>query len=190
MSSQLPAAVASGSQQMDPATQALCFFYRNPPRGSGVKPQPYKKIPQLIKQPRMEIGRIKMAVKHLGKKKKKRGRKVGWRKTTPKEDKEILAVFKRIRQPLGILVEASDVWKALSPRLRDKITIRTVSNRLRAKGYKMEEKLAGDDKGENGERRVCCFALAMHTRRQRSGPSACKFRPAYAKLQETIPRFP
>ena len=110
MSSQLPAAVASGSQQMDPATQALCFFYRNPPRGSGVKPQPYKKIPQLIKQPRMEIGRIKMAVKHFGKKKKKRGRKVGWRKTTPKEDKEILAVFKRIRQPLGILVEASDVW--------------------------------------------------------------------------------
>ena len=90
-----------------------------------------------------------MAVKRFGKKKKKRGRKVGWRKTTPKEDQEILAVFKRIRQPLGILVEASDVWKALSPRLRDKITIRTVSNRLRAKGYKMEEKLAGDDKGED-----------------------------------------
>ena len=87
----------------------------------------------------MEIGRIKMAVKRFGKKKKKRGRKVGWRKTTAKEDQEILAVFKRIRQPLGILVEASDVWKALSPRLRDKITIRTVSNRLRAKGYKMEE---------------------------------------------------
>ena len=160
MSSQLPAAVASGSQQMDPATQALCFFYRNPPRGSGVKPQPYKKIPQLIKQPRMEIGRIKMAVKHFGKKKKKRGRKVGWRKTTPKEDKEILAVFKRIRQPLGILVEASDVWKALSPRLRDKITIRTVSNRLRAKGYKMEEKLAGDDKGEKWRKTRMAFCTA------------------------------
>ena len=85
MPSQLPAAVASGSQQMDPATQALCFFYRNPPRGSGVKPQPYKKIPQLIKQPRMEISRIKMAVKRFGKKKKKRGRKVGWRKGRAKK---------------------------------------------------------------------------------------------------------
>ena len=168
MPSQLPAAVASGSQQMDPATQALCFFYRNPPRGSGVKPQPYKKIPQLIKQPRMEIGRIKMAVKRFGKKKKKRGRKVGWRKTTPKEDKEILAVFKRIRQPLGILVEASDVWKALSPRLRDKFTTRTVSKRLRAKGYKMEEKLAGDDKGEKWRKtRITCSpqTIGSQTRR-------------------------
>ena len=54
-----------------------------------------------------------MVVKRFGKKKKKRGRKVGWRKTTPKEDQEIFVAFKRIRQPLGILVEASDVWKAL-----------------------------------------------------------------------------
>lgn len=132
---------------MDHETQALCYFYRNPPVKSGVKPQLYKHIPQLIKKPRMKISTIKMAVKRFGREKQKRGRKAGWRKTTPQEDKAICARFHKIRQPLGILVEARDVWKALAPGLRNKITVRTVANRLHEKGYKMEEKLAGDDQG-------------------------------------------
>ena len=45
---------------MEPATQALCFFYRNPPAESGVKPQPYKAIPKLIKKPHIQIGAVKM----------------------------------------------------------------------------------------------------------------------------------
>ena len=99
----------------------MCYFYRNPPPGSGVKPQPYKAIPKLIGAPNMRIGRV---------------------------DAVIFACFKRARQPLGSLVEAHDVWKALPASLRNKVTMRTVANRLREKGFTMQEKLAGDDKGE------------------------------------------
>lgn len=145
------------SKQMEPATQALCFFYRNPPPASGVKPQPFKAIPQLVNQPHLTIGRVKMAVKRFGKARATRGRKLGWRKTTAAEGQSILSTFYRVRRPLGSLVEARDVWKALRPELRSKISVRTVSNRLRDKGYKMEEKLAGDDKGAAWRKRRVSF---------------------------------
>ena len=67
---------------MDAATQALCFFYRNPPATSGVKPQPYKAIPDLIGRPHMSGGAIKMAVHRFGSEKQRRGRAKGWHKTT------------------------------------------------------------------------------------------------------------
>ena len=41
------------SKHMDASLRALCFFYRNPPPGSGVRPQPYKEIAKLIRRPRM-----------------------------------------------------------------------------------------------------------------------------------------
>ena len=47
---------ACDKKHMDAATQALCFFYRNPPPESGVKPQAYKAIPKLIHQPQMSLG--------------------------------------------------------------------------------------------------------------------------------------
>ena len=53
---------STDNSHMDAATQALCFFYRNPPPGSGVPPQPFKKIPKLVGKPHMGIGRVKMAV--------------------------------------------------------------------------------------------------------------------------------
>ena len=133
---------------ISPAMQALCYFYRNPPPGSGVKPQPYKVIPKLIKAPRTDIGRIKMIVNRFHNVRQARGRKTGWRKTTKAEDVKILSCFRKIRQPLGSLVEAHDVWKALPAKLRNKISLQTVRNRLSEKGYNMEDKLAGDDKGE------------------------------------------
>ena len=80
---------------MDPATQALCYFCRNTPVKSGVKPQLYRQIPQRIKKPRMKISTIKMVVKRFGREKQKRGRKAGWRKTTPQEDKAICARFEK-----------------------------------------------------------------------------------------------
>ena len=132
---------------MDAATQALCFFYRNPPATSGVKPQPYKAIPDLIGRPHMSVGAIKMAVHRFGSDKQRRGRAKGWHKTTAAEDATIMRIFKQVREPLGALVEAPDVWRALPPGLRAKITIRTVSNRLRDEGYRMQDKAAGDDKG-------------------------------------------
>ena len=75
--------------------QALCYFYRIPPPGSGVKPQPYKTITKLIRAPNMGIGRAKMAVRRFHVKRRTRDRKVGWRKTTPAEDAAILACFRR-----------------------------------------------------------------------------------------------
>ena len=84
---------------------------------------------------------------------KVRGRKEGWRKTTPAEDAKIVAVFRKVRVPLGSLVERRDVWKALPVALREKITPRTVGNRLREKGYAMEEKLQGDDHGAQWRKR-------------------------------------
>ena len=78
---------------MSPALQALCFFYRNPPPDSGVKPQPYRKIFGLLKAPHLGVGRIKMAVKRFHCEKKSRGRKTGWRKTTPAEDAKIFCVI-------------------------------------------------------------------------------------------------
>ena len=143
---------------MSPALQALCFFYRNPPPDSGVKPQPYRKIPGLLKAPHLGVGRIKMAVKRFHCEKKIRGRKTGWRKTTPAEDAKIFSCFQKVRLPLGSLVEARDVWKALPPALRSRITMRTVLNRLREKGYMMQEKLADDDQGEQWRLRRLHFS--------------------------------
>ena len=158
------AAAVSGTTHTDAATQALCFFYRNPPPNSGVQPQPYKAIPKLIHKPDMKISRVKMIVKRFLQEKKRRGRKTGWRKTTVAEDTAVLATFKKVRQPLGSLVEARDVWKALRPGLRNKISVRTVANRLREKGYKMEEKLAGDDKGEQWRKQRVRFCKGHQTK--------------------------
>ena len=147
----MPASAATADAQrpagLDAATQALCFFYRNPPPSSGVKPQPYKAIPELIGRPDTRIGAIKMAVRRFGKEKKPRGRRSGWRKTTKAEDACIIRCFKKVRQPLGALVEAPDVWRALPHDLRAKASIRTVSNRLAEHGFSMQEKASGDDLG-------------------------------------------
>ena len=144
--------------------QALCYFYRHPPPGSGVKPQPFSAIPTLIKAPSMGISRVKMAVRRFHLKRQTRGRKVGWRKTTPADDAAILACFKKVRQPLGSLVEAHDVWQALPVSLRNKVTMRTVANRLRDKGFSMQDKLAGDDKGEQWRQRRLQFSKSHASR--------------------------
>ena len=126
----------------------MVYFYRNPPPDSGVKPQPYSAIAKLIHRPHAKPNTLRWAAVTFMAKKSPRGRKPGWRKTTSAEDKAIFNAFFKVRQPLGILVEARDVWKALRGELRDKVSIRTVANRLREKGFKMEEKLSGEDKGE------------------------------------------
>ena len=145
------------SKHMDASLRALCFFYRNPPPGSGVRPQPYKEIAKLIRRPRMPAGTIRSAVKRFLAVRRVRGRKEGWRKTTPAEDAKILAAFRKVRKPLGSLVEKNDVWKALPLALREKVSARTVSRRLRDKGYVMEEKLTGDDHGEQWRKRRLRF---------------------------------
>ena len=86
--------------------------------------------------------------KHFGKEALRRGRKQGWRKTTPSEDKQVLRTFHKVRQPLGSAVDARDVFNALPDALRRTICLRAVRERLRSKGFQMSEKKAVDGKGE------------------------------------------
>ena len=82
--------------------QALCYFYRHPPVGSGVRPQPYSEIAKLIKRPHMPVGTIRQSVRRFMASRKVRGRKADWRKTTSAEDATILAAFRKVRKPLGL----------------------------------------------------------------------------------------
>lgn len=72
---------------------------RNPPKKQGYKPQPYSRIAALVGAPKMKTSRIKMVVKRFLKPKQKRGRKAGWRKTTPREDQAIIDAFLKVRTP-------------------------------------------------------------------------------------------
>ena len=72
----------------------------------------------------MPAGTIRSAVKRFLAVRRVRGRKEGWRKTTPAEDAKILAAFRKVRKPLGSLVEKNDVWKALPLALREKVFAR------------------------------------------------------------------
>ena len=127
------------SARIGAAQQALCYFYRNPPASSGVRPQPYKEIAKLIGQPQIPAGTIRTIVRRFHRARQARGRKKGWRKTTAAEDARIFSCFQKIRRPLGSLVESQDVWKALPATLRGKVTARTVANRLREKGYSIQQ---------------------------------------------------
>ena len=138
----------SMGRHMSERTRALCYFYRHPPPSAGTKPLSYAKIASVVPaKPRLNKDQVRWAVKHFHKQPKQRGRPHGWRKTSEQEDKRILSTFLKVRQPLGSCVEARDVWAALLRSLQTKLTLRTVRNRLREKGYAMDEKLAGDDKG-------------------------------------------
>ena len=106
---------------MDARTEALCYLLRNPPDCWDVEPMPYKDIPAYIQQPTVEPKRLEKVVERFNTKRKKRGRKEGWRKTTKGEDTQIMQTFRKVRQPLGSLTESPDVWKALTPQLRDKV---------------------------------------------------------------------
>ena len=159
-----PARVAPMGKHMDAKTRALCYFYRHPPRNSGVKPVPYRKIPRLLPvRPRPTRQQVWTAVRTFHSDQKSRGRKKGFRKTTPAEDRCILRAFYKVRQPLESLVESRDVWNELTPAVRSKVCLRTVRNRLRDKGYAMEEKRAGDDMGEQWRRKRVLFSLKRDT---------------------------
>lgn len=94
---------------------------RNPPKKSGVKPAPYKEIPTLIGRPDLTVSRIEKCVERFKMVRTARGRKKGWRKTTPKQDAQMVSAFHRARKPLGSLCEARDVWKDCPRSIRDKV---------------------------------------------------------------------
>ena len=133
---------------------------RHPPKCTGMKPQPYKNIVVALKppgQPTPKRTTVHMSVKNFHKKAATRGRKTGYRKTTPAEDKAIMTAFFKARRPCGAAVGYKDVWCALADGLRCKISVKTVKRRLVEKGFNLEDKLTADDKGTAWRRRRLTF---------------------------------
>ena len=85
---------------MGSAHQALCYFYRNPPAHSGVKPQPYRDIAKLIQLPHTPVDAIRKVVQRFHVVRQVCGGKPGWRKTTPAEDANIMVAFRKVRRSL------------------------------------------------------------------------------------------
>ena len=140
--------------------RALAYFYRHPPAGSGARKQKYNDILNRVAapgKPKPNLSTVKWAVNNFHDAVGKRGRKLGWRKTTGDEDKAILAAFHRARQPLGSAIDGRDVWNALPDALRRKVSVKTVKNRLAEKGFAMDTKLSADDKGAAWRKKRLAF---------------------------------
>ena len=85
---------------MDAANRALCYFYRNPPKESGAKPLPFSQIRLRVRKANGTLPSVeacRKCARDFHQAKGKRGRKVGWRKTTETEDKVILKTFHKVR---------------------------------------------------------------------------------------------
>lgn len=144
------------TKHMAPKAAAMAHVFRNPPKAWKVKKLRFKEIPVEIAKagfPRPTLWQVKWQAKNFGKEVGRRGRKTGWRKTSPAEDKTILATFQKVRLPLGSAVESGDVFNALPDALRQKVSARTVRERLRERGFEMGEKKAVDDKGDAWRKR-------------------------------------
>ena len=90
----------SARSYMDERNCALAFYYRNPPPMSDARPLPYNDICSLVrkkngKQPSLQAA--KQAVANFREPCLKRGRKPGWRKSSPGEDNLILKTMLRLR---------------------------------------------------------------------------------------------
>ncbi len=132
--------------RMDLANRALCFQYRNPPKGQ--TKMPFTQIRKLVRKTdgsRPEIGSIAgAAASFLKKGKGAVGRPEGWRKTTKAEDKVILKTFHKLRPP-GHGITSRRVQSALPKGVRKKICKRTIRNRLAQKGFIPRMKLHKQD---------------------------------------------
>ena len=89
-------------------------------------------------------------------KKAKRGRKLGQRVTTKKEDAKILTTFKKLRPP-GHYVDSRLVLGALPNKVKTKFGRRTVIRRLAEKGYTPSRKLCKTDPTEKTKTKRASF---------------------------------
>lgn len=133
--------------QMDLANRALCHAHRNP--GPGKKKTPYSELRKLVKKidgfpP--SVGAMAKAAKTFKTPKAARGRKQGWRKTSKKEDRNIMKVFKKLRPP-GCGIDSRELHQHLTKKLQKKIKRRTVIRRLREKGFTAQKKQQKSDPG-------------------------------------------
>ena len=131
------------SVTMNAENRALCYFYRFPPKDSGVRPLSFPKIAQIVRKqdgtcPTAEG--VRLGVRDFHREKFQRGRKQGWRKTSAADDKVLMKTFHKVR-PAGAGVVARDVDDALPARLQGKLCLKTIRSRLAEQGYKPEKKL-------------------------------------------------
>ena len=133
---------------MDDKNKALCFYYRHPPKDSAVKPVPFRKIRCLVwnkdGKTHPNASSVHRAVAGWRLQKAQRGRKVGWRKTTPAEDGQILKTFHKVRPPLR-----GDVDKSLRP-----LTEAIAGKSVQAHYPQPSQRLRLRTRGEDGEGRA------------------------------------
>ena len=134
---------------MSPENRALCYYYRNPPPGCDHKPLKWSAISKLVwntdGKTHPEPCSVRKCVLAWQRDRCQRGRKQGWRKTTREEDQQILACFRKARQPLGSAVTARSVAQLLPRAVKSKLCLRTIRRRLAAAGFKAEKKLEKAD---------------------------------------------
>ena len=127
--------------------RALCYFYRHPPAGLGVRPQSYRSIARLVvkkdgAQP--SLSGVYKAAAEFRMIKRARGCRAGWRKPTKDEGKLIMSTLHKLRPP-GHGVTASGLHRALPLALKRKVSPRALRNRLAAKGYRPKRELEKAD---------------------------------------------
>ena len=121
---------------MDSDNRALCYWYRHPPAKSGVEALSYRAISRIVVKRDGEhpsAAAVHKAVVEWRRAKTERGRKRGWRKTTPEEDKVIMRTFHKLRPP-GHGIDSQELHRALPRALQQKVSARTLRNRLKEKG--------------------------------------------------------
>ena len=87
---------------------------------------------------------VRAAAKQFKEEKERGGRRKGDKKTTAREDREILKKFKFLRPP-GHGIDSRKLHRALPVAIRRKISRRTVIRRLEDKGIKPREKIRKSD---------------------------------------------
>ena len=150
------------SAQMDFQNRLRCHSLRNPSPGTKAMSLRAIVAQKLVRKtdgsvPSVEA--INKAAKSFTEEKKQRGRREGWRKTTKKEDRALLATFHKLR-PKGHYVDSRMVHSALPRKLRTKVRRRTVRGRLADQGYVPTKKVNKTDPGPALRKRRLEFAKA------------------------------
>ena len=147
MKAMRPKTALKSFARMDPKNRELCYSLRHPPRGT--KKVPFIDIPDYVTKTdgtKPSVRAVKDAIYLHNKSRKKVGRKEGWQKTSPSENRTILTKFKAIR-PDGCGVDSRDLHTSLPKRLAMKVCRRTLIRRLADEGYYAETKIQKSDPG-------------------------------------------
>jgi hypothetical protein len=149
---------------MNAENVALCALLRKPVGKR--KPLSYSEIAKLVKKvdgTRPTKQGVWNAVQSMNEAKAKPGRRKGWRKTSKREDSNILQTFKRLR-PDGHGVDSRIIHTNLPRQLRRKVCRRTVRRRLAEKDFVPRKKIANTDTGPKHRTARIAFANRFASR--------------------------